>query len=304
MPRYPSRAQVIEYLENYTKRFDLQPRFEQRVQSVQAVEGGWEVRTQDARYAAKHVVVATGNTRVPNLPTWPGQENFGGRILHSAQYHDAAPFVGQRVLVVGFGNSGGEIALDLAEHGVDVTMSVRGPVNIMPRDLFGVPILAIGILQSKLAPRVVDAINRPILRARTGDLTRYGLRMQPFGVIEQIRSQHKIPLIDVGTIGMIKQGKIRVRSGITQFTPSSVAFADSQQEKFDAVICATGYRPRVNDFLQSCEAAFDAQGTPLASGRETLPGLYFCGFFVSPNGMLREIAQEAKRIAADIARSN
>lgn len=303
MPRYPSRAQLIEYLESYTERFDLQPRFGQHVNLVKPVAGGWEVQTQDVLYSAKHVVVATGNAREPNRPTWPGQEQFSGRILHSSDYRNAQPYAGQRVLVIGFGNSGGEIALDLVEHGVEVTMSVRGPVNVMPRDLFGIPILAIGVLQRRLPPRLVDAINRPILRARSGNLSRYGLQPQPFGVIEQIRSQHKIPLIDVGTIEMIKKGRIHVRPGIERFTPGGVRFSNGQAQDFDAVICATGYRPRVNTFLRGCETAFDAVGTPLTSGRETLPGLYFCGFFVSPNGMLREIAQEAGQIAASIVRS-
>ncbi len=103
MPRYPSRLQVIEYLDGYASRFGLTPRFGQHVESVRLVEGGWEVRTQDTLYQTKHVVVATGNTRQPNLPAWPGQDGFVGQILHSAHYRNAKPFVSQNVLVVGFG---------------------------------------------------------------------------------------------------------------------------------------------------------------------------------------------------------
>jgi indole-3-pyruvate monooxygenase len=86
-------------------------------------------------------------------------------------------------LVVGFGNSGGEIAIDLWEHGARPSLAVRSPVNVIPRDLLGIPILAIGILQSKLPPRWADALNAPHLRVVMGDLTRYGLRKLPQGPI-------------------------------------------------------------------------------------------------------------------------
>ena len=98
------------------------------------------------------VVIATGWADYPYSPTWPGMETFDGPILHSSRYRNPGPYRGQRVLVVGFGNSGGEIALDLAEAGVDVTVSVRGPVNILPRDLLGLPILDFAIAESRLPP--------------------------------------------------------------------------------------------------------------------------------------------------------
>jgi pyruvate/2-oxoglutarate dehydrogenase complex dihydrolipoamide dehydrogenase (E3) component len=175
---------------------------------------------------------------------------------------------------------------------------------VIPRDLFGIPILAIGILQSKLPPRWADALNAPLLRAVMGDLTRYGLRKLPQGPVTQIRRNARIPLIDVGTIKLIKQGRVKVYPGIERFTEDAVLFADGRQEQFDAVILATGYRPRVNAFLEEALAAYDDGGTPLFSGPESpVPGLYFCGFHVSPTGMLREIALEARRISAAIAKA-
>jgi cation diffusion facilitator CzcD-associated flavoprotein CzcO len=175
---------------------------------------------------------------------------------------------------------------------------------VIPRDLFGVPILAIGILQSRLPARWADALNAPLLRAVVGDLTRYGLRKSPQGPITQIRRDGRIPLIDVGTIKLIKSGQIKVHPGIERFVEDAVLFADGTEEKFDAVIFATGYRPRVSSFLEEAPAAYDESGTPLSSGIEApVPGLYFCGFHVSPTGMLRDIAREARQISAAIARS-
>jgi cation diffusion facilitator CzcD-associated flavoprotein CzcO len=306
-PRYPSRLQVIRYLEAYAQHFHLAPRFGQRVVAARYANNGWEVQTQDTLYRASNVVIATGYNREPYLPHWPGQTAFRGTLLHSSEYQNGEPFKGQKVLVVGFGNSGGEIAIDLWEHGAQPSLAVRSPVNVIPRELFGIPILTIGILQRNLPPRLADALNAPILRAVMGDLTRYGLRKLPCGPATQIRRDAHIPLIDVGTINLIKQGKITVCQGVERFTEegAGVVFTDGAQRKFDAVVLATGYRPRVNAFLEGSPAAYDENGAPSSSGYETHPpGLYFCGYYVSPTGMLREIALEAQRIGAAIARKH
>ncbi|MBI3805627.1 MAG: NAD(P)/FAD-dependent oxidoreductase [Nitrospirae bacterium] len=302
VPRYPSRLEVIRYLERYAQQFQLRPRLGQQVVSARFSNGLWEVETQDARYRSENLVIATGYNREPYLPHWPGQTSFRGTLLHASQYRDGLPFKSRRVLVVGFGNSGGEIALDLWEQGARPSLAVRSPVNVIPRELFGIPILSIGLAQRKLLPpRWADRLNALILRAAIGDLTRYGLRKLPYGPATQIRHDARIPLIDVGTIKQIKQGGITVCPGIERFTEEGVRFTDGDQRKFEAVILATGYRPRVNAFLEGTSAVYDENGTPLSSGREApIPGLYFCGYHVSATGMLREIAFEAQRIVAAI----
>lgn len=301
-PRYPSRAQMIDYLEEYAGHFGLEPRFGQRVLAARPVLGGWEVQTQETAFRAPNLVVATGNARVPYSPQWPGQEDFQGSCLHSSAYRNGEPFRQRRVLVVGFGNSGGEIALDLCEHGAQTSMAVRSPVNVVPREVLGVPNVAITIAQTGLPPRVADALNAPILRLRFGDLTRYGLRRPTRGPLAQINNDRRIPLIDIGTIQLIRSGQIQVYPGIERFTLEGVIFTDGRQQAFDAVILATGYRPQVSAFLEGAEGALDEQGVPLYSGRELpVAGLYFCGFYVAPTGMLREIGHEARHIAAAIA---
>jgi indole-3-pyruvate monooxygenase len=302
-PRYPSRSQVIAYLESYARQFQLDLKFHQQVTSAHYENALWEIQTQNNLYRTKNLVIATGYTREPFLPTWPGQGSFKGVLMHSSQYKNGEPFRGKKVLVVGFGNSGGEIAIDLWEHGAQVGLSVRSAVNVIPRDLFGIPILAIGILQSKIPARVADAINAPILHLAIGDITKYGLRKLPYGPITQIRRDAHIPLIDVGTIKLIRNSQITVHEGIKEFMEDCAIFTDEKQAQFDAVILATGYRPRVNEILNSISAAvYDENGKPLSSGRETgLPGLYFCGYYVAPTGMFREIGIEARQISASIA---
>src|SRR6185503_4717725 len=108
------------------------------------------------------LVIATGTAGSPVRPDWPGSDRFGGDIRHSVAYRNPVPYRGKRVLVVGLGNSGGEIALDLADAGIEVAVAVRGPVNIVPRELFGVPILTWAILLSVLPAKLADLLSVPL----------------------------------------------------------------------------------------------------------------------------------------------
>jgi indole-3-pyruvate monooxygenase len=303
-PRYPSRLQVIDYFEAYAAHFGIRPCFGQNVVAVSHVAGEWRTATDDATYLSPHLVIATGYNNQPYLPTWPGQAQFDGPIVHSSAYRNGEPYRGKRVLVVGFGNSGGEIAVDLWEHGArPVVLAVRSPVNVIPRELFGIPATAFAIVQRKLPPAVADALNAPLVRRRYGDLAQYGLSKAAIGPITQIRKRGRIPLIDVGTVRLIRSGEIKVRPGISAFTERSVIFADGTTEEFDAVILATGYRPALDTWFAEAPTVTDAQGVPRMSGYETdAPGLYFCGFTNVPTGLLREIGIEAKRIAQAIDR--
>jgi cation diffusion facilitator CzcD-associated flavoprotein CzcO len=300
-PRYPSRDQVVEYLQDYARHFDLEPRLGHRVLSVRRVPDGWETETSGETWRSRFLVVASGYNAETHRPDWPGQEDYEGSLLHSLDYRNGSSFRGQRVLVVGFGNSGGEIAIDLHEYGARPTISVRGPVNVIPREVLGQPILATAILLSRLPGWLADLIGAPMVRWIVGDLQKLGLQTLPFGPNEQVRRFGKIPLIDVGTIGLIRAGHLDVRPGVERFTEKGVVFSDGIQEEFAAVILATGFKPRVDRFLATWGEVADSDGTPRSSGCVSdLPGLYFCGFYISPTGMLREIALEAERIADHI----
>ncbi|MHB1056713.1 MAG: flavin-containing monooxygenase [Rhodanobacter sp.] len=297
-PRYPSRAQVVEYLESYAAHFGLQPVFGCTVRTVRREGADWHVDAGHRQFVAPVVVVATGWADFPHRPTWPGSDDYRGRIIHSRDYRNPAACAGERVLVVGFGNSGGEIALDLAEAGVDVTLAVRGPVQILPRELLGLPILTWAIAQARLPARVADFINAPAIRLAVGSLKKLGLKAHAKGPRRMIEEDHRVPLLDVGTLARIRDGAIAVRGGIERFTRDGVAFADSPAERFDTVILATGFRPDLRTLLPDVSGVFDGHGMPLATGRATRePGLFFCGLVASPTGQLREIGIEARRIA-------
>ena len=297
-PTYPSRLQVVEYLESYAARFDLRPVFNTAVSSIRRDGAQWCAHTAEGPIRAPVVVVATGIADAPYRPSWPGLDTYRNPVIHSSEYRNPELFAGQRVLVVGFGNSGGEIALDLANAGVDVALAVRGPVQILPRDLLGFPILAWAILYRPLPARLVDFINAPILRLATGSIKKLGLHRAAKGPRQMVEQDGRVPLIDIGTLDKIRDGSIKIRAGIDRLTPDGVVFADATREEFGAIILATGFRPDLRPLVPDVEGVFDSQGMPLVTGQATsAPGLYFCGQTTSPTGQLREIGLEARRIA-------
>lgn len=303
-PRYPDRDQVVAYLESYATHFDLHPLFGTKVTSVHPDGMDWQVETTTGSHLTSLVVIATGWADSPYTPSFPGMSVYQGQLLHSAVYRNPAPYAGKRVLVVGFGNSGGEIALDLAETKVDVTLAVRGPVKILPRDLFGLPLITWAITQSWLPPRVADFLNAPLIRLAVGSMRDTGLIELHKGPRRMIAEDHRIPLLDIGTLARIRDGSIKVRCGIDHFSADGVVFADGVAEPFDAVLFATGFRPDLRQLLPDFPALFDAQGLPRVTGKPTSqPGIYFCGHIVVPTGQLREIGIEAQRIARQATKS-
>ena len=301
-PRYPTRDQVVDYLERYRVHHRLEPRFGQKVTHLERHDNQWVATTMDEEWRTRSVVIATGANRRPVRPTWPGLRTFQGQVIHSSEYRNGDPWRGRSVLVVGFGNSACEQAIDLVEWGAQAHLAVRSPVNVIPRDLFGVPVLQLGVLMQHLPPAVADALAWPMIRASIGDIRKVGLRKLPYGPNTQIARDRHIPLLDIGTMDHIRAGRIRVHGDIERFTEDSVVFTDGETLVLAALVLATGYRPALEEFLVQWREVCHPNGIPLISGSPTaLPGLYFCGQFVSPAGMLRQIRIEAGRIASHIA---
>jgi cation diffusion facilitator CzcD-associated flavoprotein CzcO len=305
LPRYVSRADFVAYLEAYAARFSIVPRAGEAVRRIRAGEGqgqgGFVVESTKATYRARAVVVATGTNRLPNPARLSEQERFRGTLLHSSGYRNGDAFAGKEVLVVGAGNSGAEIALDLAERGARPTLAVRSPVNVVPRDLLGMPIQRTSIRLQKAPLKLADGIGRLAGWLAFGDLPRLGFPRPALGPISSIRLHHRIPLIDVGTIAAIKRGKITVRPGVSSFTETGVVFADGHAVAFDAVVLATGFRAALGDFLEVPGVLAD-DGTPRDwRGGGSSPHLFFVGYDIVPTGQLRTMASRAEEVAAAIA---
>ena len=298
-PRYPSRVQMVEYLESYAARLGIEPTFGVAVHSLRYEDAQWHADTAAGTVTAPVAVVATGIAGAPHCPSWPGMEGYAGLLAHSSDYKNPQTYIGKRVLVVGFGNSGGEIALDLTQAGVEVALAVRGPVQILPRDLLGLPILVWAILYQPLPARLVDAINAPVLRLALGSMKELGFRPAKKGPLQMAREDGRVPLIDIGTLDKIRDGSIKLRGGLDRITGNDVVFDDGRSEAFEAIILATGFRPDLRPLLPDVKGVFDGNGMPLSTGRATAaPGLYFCGQLTSATGQLREIGIEARRIAS------
>ena len=293
-PRYPARDQVVAYLDAYARHFGIAPWCEVDATRVTREGANWIVSTSRGDIRCGAVVLATGTNGEPVIPSWPGLETFEGPVLHSQDYRNGRGFRGRRVLVVGFGNSGGEIALDLVEHGAEPVVSVRGRVNVVPRDILGIPVLAIAIPLAKLPPRLADGLVWPLLKAYYPSYRALGLRKAARGPFQQISRARRIPLLDIGTIRQIRRGAIQVRRGISHLVGSTVVFQDGVEQVVDAIVLATGYRAALPPGITLPEKVAAGGGPSPTSGP------YFCGFFVSPTGMLREIGIEARAIAARI----
>jgi indole-3-pyruvate monooxygenase len=301
-PNYPAREQVVAYLEAYRAHHGIEPRYGCPVSSLTQEGGGWLAVAGGKELRARKVVVATGYTRRPVRPSFPGLDGFQGTVLHSSEYKNGARWKGRPVLVIGFGNSACEQAIDLVEHGALPHLSVRGAVNVIPRDFFGIPVLSLGVLMRGLPPGLADLLSAPLMALAIGDITKVGLRKLPYGPNTQIQREGRIPLLDIGTMAHLRAGRIQVHGGVERFTAGGAVFAGGREEPFDAVVLATGYRPALEEFLPQWREVCDEQGRPRVSGAATaLTGLYFCGFYVSPTGMLREIGLEAQRLARLLA---
>jgi cation diffusion facilitator CzcD-associated flavoprotein CzcO len=302
-PRYVPRQGVVDYLSAYAAHAGIEPLFGEEAIAVVRDGGAWRATTRSAKtFRSSVVVVTTGANQHPNVPRIEGEREFAGRILHSRDYREAAPFAGQRVLVVGMGNTGAEIALDLAEHGVATTLSVRSPVNIVLRDVLGRPTQETSLLLSRLPRRVGDALASFFARVSVGDIERLGLRRSSMSPLRELRELGRTPVIDVGTLARIRAGEIVVRPGIRRLHASTVEFVDGTTAPTDAIVLATGYRAGIDALFPGLEVPVDDHGLPThVVGQGPLAGVYFVGFDTrQPGGLLRTIAMQAVAVGERI----
>jgi cation diffusion facilitator CzcD-associated flavoprotein CzcO len=298
-PRYVPRNLMIEYLDRYAAKFDLKPRFGDAARSVRRDGNDWRIQGTASSISAPYVVVASGFNAEPAIPSIPGMEKFGGKLIHSAAYASAKPFASQSVLVIGMGNTGAEVALDLSEAGARTSISIRNGVHIVPRDLFGIPIQLVAMLATRVLPSAASETLLPrILDLALGNLSKHGIRRPREGILRQVATSAKIPVIDVGTVRKISEGAIRVESGISAITEHGAIFCGGREGKFDAIIFATGYRPNYRSFLQADDIKSPADYAPAQQSPDST--IYFVGFKNSVSGLLRQISREAVQVAHDI----
>src|SRR4051794_14864003 len=303
--KWVARTDVVRYLEAYSAHHRLDVQLGTEVSRIDPEGDGWVLRSPAGDIDAGYVVVATGHNHTPALPDWPGTDTFAGDLLHASHYRNAAPYAGRTVLVVGSGNTGAEIAVDLVESGArEVRISIRTPPHIVLREKYGVPSLALGVLFRHLPPRVFDPIAAAMRKVDIGDLTAYGLPTPKDGMYERILRDDSIPLVDVGFLQQLKAGRIVVTPAVVGFDGEHVCLADGSRRRADVVIAATGYR-RGLDTLVGHLGVLGDDGRPRGRGGLTdsaAPRLWFTGFTNPISGMFRELGIDAKRIARAVVR--
>lgn len=248
---YPGHAAMAEYFADYAREFHLAELFEFNTRVIEVApidpEGPvddddrrprWRVTTANVTTGERDthtfdaVVVANGTLAEPNVPTFRG--TFAGEILHSSQYKSARQLAGRRVLVVGAGNSGCDIAVDAVHHAEAIDMSVRRGYYFVPRYIFGRPSDTLN--QGRPMPRrIKQFVDKWLLRAFTGNPERFGFPRPEYKIYES----H--PIVNTMVLGHLGQGDLRIRPDIDRFDGDRVVFADGTHDEYDLILLATGY---------------------------------------------------------------
>ena len=301
--KWLSRDRVLAYLQRYVEHHALEIRTGVGVERIDRDDAGWIVHTGDGAIEAERVAVATGHSNVPFLPDWTGV--FAGEIVHSADYRNPAPYRGRRVLVVGAGNSGAEIAVDLADGGArEVLLAVRTVPSIVRRDTLGFPSQVLGIATARLPVRVVDAIGSTLRRISIPDLSAFGLPAPPRPYSEFLR-RRVIPILDVGIVDAVRGGRVRIVPALERFEEGHALLANGTWVEVDAVIAATGFRTGLESLVGHL-GVLNERGEPLvhaADEHPDAPGLHFLGYQVTLGGTLRLVGIQAKQLARAVAAS-
>ncbi len=240
-PDYPSHRQVLSYLRSFADAYGLTDRIEFGVE-VRDVEknpdGTWTVTRADGRSTTHaRVVVCTGSQWHPNIPELPG--NFTGEIRHTKDYRDLTELRNKRVLVVGGGNSGADIACDAARAADHAVISMRRGYWFIPKHLFGRPVDTIAEGGPHLPKWLEQKVFGALLRLVEGDPARFGLP----------RPDHRLfethPVINSMLLHHLRHGDITGKPGVVRADGRTVHFADGTSDDFDLVLLATGYRHAV-----------------------------------------------------------
>ncbi|MGX1909495.1 flavin-containing monooxygenase [Streptomyces phaeochromogenes] len=305
--RWVSRDNVVRYLEKYAEYHELEIVTGVEVSRVEpsADGSGWLLHATGGReLTGSAVVVATGYNHTPHVPDWPGRDAFKGELLHAGEYRNPAPYTGRDVLVVGVGNTGAEIAVDLVEGGASrVRLSVRTAPHIVRRSTAGWAAQFTGILCRRLPVGLVDRMAGPLAKVSVPDLSAQGLPRPDTGLYSRV-NEGAIPVQDVGLIDAVRKGRVEVVPAVDAFEDGKVVLAGGDRIGPDVVIAATGY-VRALEALVGHLDVLDTRGKPVVQGAycpDNAPGLFFSGYVNPISGMLRELSIDAVKIAKVIAR--
>ena len=300
MPRrcgdYPTHVDMTEYFETYAARFDLgrRIRFAMRVERLEpAGRDGWRVHLCGGEVVHhRAVVVANGHHWHPRWPDLPGITT--ATTIHAHDYRTPDPFAGRRVLVVGAGQSAVEIALEVSRVAARTLIAVRSGTHVLPRRLFGSPLDRLdGDLLNRLPWPALNAILRTLVRvARHDDPAAVGFPAPGHRLLEHI------PIVSSDLAAAVRRGALAVRPAVAHLDGDQVLFRDGRRDPVDAIVCATGYRPRF-PFLPAGLLPSNDGSIPLYRRIVPLdvPGLFFIGLVDAPSGLLPIVERQSAWLA-------
>jgi cation diffusion facilitator CzcD-associated flavoprotein CzcO len=301
-PLFPSRDQMRDYVLGFAAQHGLGShiRFNTAVTGVRPLDetglAGWEVTTSDGeRRTYDGVIVANGHLWDPFVPDYPG--HFDGPVLHSGEYRNAGDLDGERVLVVGAGNSGCDLAVDAAQAGRETYVSVRNGLVFQPKTLFGRPRSELPLLR-RLPIRLQERVTRALIDVSVGRPERYGLPAPTTRNLHRNR-----PVVNAQLLHFIHHGRVQVMPGIERFDGRDVHFTDGSVRIVDTIVYATGFKASL-PFLDPALLEL-ADGVPLRVAGMTLPvgleRLYFVGLAAPRGPQLPVYSAQARLIAKFLA---
>lgn len=292
---YPPREDILGYLRSFADDYGLTDRIEfgEEVVSVERNESGtWSVtRASGVRTDHSDVIVCSGAQWHPNEPVLPGR--FAGEVRHAITYRSASELRGKRVLIVGAGNSGVDIACDAARNAASATISMRRGYWFIPKHLFGKPVDVIGETGPHLPARVQGRVFAWLLRLLEGDLRAAGLPKPDHGLLES----H--PIVNSLILHHLRHGDLSAKPDIVSTDGSTVHFTDGSSADFDLVILATGYEQRV-PFAQELFGDSHHPELYLSAFSRPHPGLYAVGFVETNSGAYHLFDLQSQLIASYI----
>ncbi|WP_109209889.1 MULTISPECIES: NAD(P)/FAD-dependent oxidoreductase [Microbacterium] len=299
---YPSHRELISYFRDFAGHFGLTEhfRFDTKVTALARTDdGGWMLRAEvsagteviERRYDG--VILANGTLAEPNVPAFRGE--FTGELLHTSAYKSAAQLAGKRVLIIGAGNSGCDIAVDAVHHAASVDMSVRRGYYFVPRYLFGRPSDTLN--QGRPLPaRLKQFVDARVLRAFTGDPVRFGFPKPDYRIYES----H--PIVNHLILNHLGQGDLRIMPDIDRFDGGTVHFRDGSSDEYDMVLLATGYKLDY-PFVDRAELAWSGMAPRLYLNAfpPSFNGLYVMGMIEASGIGWQGRYEQAELIAAYLA---
>ena len=301
-PEFPHHSQVLEYFEQYVDHFDLRRyvTFRTRVEQITPAEqGGYNVKIQNVdsgegeerHYRA--VLICNGHHWNPNMPNFPGQ--FDGECVHSHYYREPEPYRGQRVLVVGIGNSGADISSEISRVAAKTFLSMRRRPRIIPRFIMGHPLDQWTTpFSSRLPLSLQKLAYRFLLKMTVGDQRRYGFPDPDHPVL----TEH--PTVSSDLLNIVAHGGLTTKPNVQRLAGRKVVFTDGSEEEIDTIILATGYKITF-PFLD--EAYFSVSENDVGLYRKVIspdhPDLFFIGL-IQPLGAIMPLAEQQAKWVAEL----